>query len=72
MTAAKTTTSDEKRQIALRVNSAFLKRVDRLALAMADEDGGINPGRSKVIRRAVLLALPQLESLHNVDQRRAS
>jgi hypothetical protein len=40
--------------------------------AVAAEDGGINPGRSMVIRRAVLLALPQLESLHGIDERRAS
>jgi hypothetical protein len=72
MTAAKTTTSDEKRQIAFRANTALVERVDRLANAMAAEDGGISPRRSGAIRRLILTALPLLESRHGVEERRAS
>jgi len=63
---------DGNPQVAFRASPAMIKRLDRLVKAVAAEDGGINPGRSMVIRRAVLLALPQLESLHGIDERRAS
>jgi hypothetical protein len=69
MTAAKTSTSDEKRQIAFRANTALVERVDRLARAMAAEDGGISPRRSGAIRKLILTALPLLESQHSVERR---
>jgi hypothetical protein len=60
---------DGNPQVAFRASPAMIKRLDRLVKAVADEDGGINSGRSMVIRRAVLLALPQLESLHGVERK---
>jgi len=69
---AKLTPEEEKRQIAIRCGASFLARVDRIAEAMAEEDGGIGPGRSAVIRKAAMLAFPQLESLYRIDERRAS
>jgi hypothetical protein len=72
MTAAKTSSSDEKRQIAFRANTALVDRVDRLARAMATQDGGISPRRSGAIRKLLLTALPLLESQHGVSERRAS
>ncbi len=64
--------SKESRQVAFRANQALVKRLDRLADAMRDLDGGINTGRSVAIRRLVLTALPLLESQHGIEERRAS
>ena len=61
----------ESPQIAFRASPAMRKRIDRLAEAMAKEDG-INAGRSKAIRRLVLTALPLLESQHGIDRKAAS
>ena len=62
----------ESPQVAFRANPALVKRLDRLAQAMAQEDGGIGNGRSKAIRRLILTALPLLESQHGVEGRAAS
>ena len=62
----------ESPQVAFRAGPALIKRINRLAEAMATEDGGIGNGRSKAIRRLVLTALPLLESQHGIDERRAS
>ena len=64
--------NNESPQVAFRASLSLIKRVDRLANAMAAEDGGINPGRSKAIRKLVLTALPLLESQHGVEGKQAS
>ena len=63
---------DGNPQVAFRASPAMIERLDRLVQKVAAEDGGINPGRSLVIRRLVLTALPLLESQHGVEERRAS
>lgn len=63
--------SDGNPQVAFRASPVMIKRLDRLAAAMAEEDG-INSGRSRAVRRLILTALPLLESQHGVDVRRAS
>jgi hypothetical protein len=59
-------TSRENKQLAFRASDALVERVDRLAKAMAAEDGGMGPRRSGAIRRLMLTALPLLESQYGV------
>jgi hypothetical protein len=47
----------------------MIKRLDRLADAMAAEDGDIGTGRSSTIRKLILTAFPLLESQHGVERR---
>ena len=63
--------SKESPQVAFRATPSLIKRVDRLAAAMATGEG-INPGRSTAIRRLVLTALPLLESQHGLERKAAS
>lgn len=53
-------------QVAFRASPNLIERVDRVADAMAEEDG-IGSGRSTAIRKLILTGLPALESLYGIN-----